>query len=83
MEIFNSASLASHFMPPSRMRLESYTDLAGSPTKQKEDSERTGESITSKKLEWEKEAVTSRRFHNKSGFLLRVAVSKAGEQSSK
>lgn len=70
-------------MPPSRMRLESYTDLAGSPTKQKEDSERTGESITSKKLEWEKEAVTSRRFHNKSGFLLRVAVSKAGEQSSK
>lgn len=66
-------------MPPSRMQVESYMDLVGSSAKQKEDSERTGEAIASKKLEWEKEAVTSRRFHNKSGFLLRVAVSEAGE----
>lgn len=58
-------------------------DLAGSSTKQKEGSEWTREAITPKKLEWDKKAVTSRKFHSKSGFLLRVTVSKSGEQSPK
>lgn len=70
-------------MPLSRMQMESYTNLPESSIKQTEDSEWSRGAITSKTLEQGEEAVTSRRFQNKSGFLLRVTVCKAGEQSLK
>lgn len=70
-------------MPLSRIRVESYTNLPESSIKQRDSYEWARGIMTSKMLEWGEEALTSRRFHDNSGFLLRVARNKAGKQTLK